>query len=127
LNLDKQNLKSTVNKKKGSNFENDFCNILAQYGFWARKDKGYAQTCDIIAGKNNKIYLFECKTCSKDYFNTKRVEDNQNYSRERFRECGNSNCYFVYKLDNGEIYISQDAIKKPSTGQKLEEFLNDNK
>lgn len=116
-----------MNKKKGSDFENEFCNILAQNGFWARKDKGYAQTCDIIAGKNNKIYLFECKCVKTDYFNMKRVEDNQNYSRERFRDCGNSNCYFVYKLDTGEIYISRNAIKKPSDGQTLEGFLNDNK
>ena len=56
------------NKKRGSNFENEFARILGNNGFWARLDKGISQTCDIIAGKNNRIYMFECKTCSKNYF-----------------------------------------------------------
>ena len=46
-----------MNKKKGNDFENEFARILFANGFWVRLDKGYAQTCDIIAGKNNQIYL----------------------------------------------------------------------
>ena len=112
-----------MNKKKGNKFENDFARILAINGFWARLDKGFAQTCDIIAGKNNKIYLLECKTCEKDYFNLSRVEDNQNTSREFFKYCGNDNAYFVFKLDSGEMYLSKEPISKPSDGIILERWL----
>lgn len=112
------------NKRNGSKFENDFAKMLAIEGFWARLDKSYSQTCDIIAGKNNVIYLFECKVCKSDYFNLSRVEDNQNYSRRRFRDTGNDNAWFVYKVDAiGEIYLSKEPILKPSNGIKLERWL----
>ena len=114
-----------MNKKKGSNFENEFARILFENGFWVRLDKGYAQTCDIIAGKDNHIYLFECKTCTKDYFSINRVESNQETSRAFFKHCGNNNAYFVFKLDTGDIYLSKDVINKPSNGIKLEDWLNE--
>lgn len=114
-----------MNKKKGVAFEKEFCNILALNKFWARMDKGFAQACDIIAGKNNKIYLIECKTVKEDYFNLSRVEDNQNTSREFFKHCGNDNAYFVFKLDSGEIYLSKEPISKPSDGIILERWLED--
>ena len=114
-----------MNKKKGASFEKDICNILAKHGFWARLDKGFAQTCDIIASKNNRSYLIECKTCKNDYFNMSRIEDNQNMSRERFAECGNNNAYVFYKLDDGRIFVSKEFINKPSDGIKLEDWLNE--
>lgn len=112
-----------TNKKNGSKFEVEFLNILKKYKFWARLDKGYSQTCDIIAGKNNKIYLFECKVCKTDYFNLTRVEANQNDSRDYFKHCGNDRAYFVYKV-NDCIFLSKEPIRKPSEGISLEVWLN---
>lgn len=114
-----------MNKLKGSKFEKVVCNILAKNGFWARLDKGFAQTCDIIAAKNNKAYLIECKTCKGDYFNMSRIEDNQNMSRERFKSCGNDNIYVFFGLDDGRIFVSKEFINKPSHGMKLEDWLNE--
>lgn len=113
----------TSNKRKGTKFEEEFAQILYENGFWVRLDKGYSQTCDIIAGKHNFIYLFECKTCKSDYFNTDRVESNQEHSRKLFKHCGNNNAYFVFKLDDGRIYLSRSAIKKPSSGICLDRWL----
>ena len=110
------------NKKRGSNFEREFASILSAHGFWVRLDKGYAQTCDIIAGKDNKIYLFECKTCSRDYFDLNRIEDNQDFSRLIFKKCGNEEAWMVYKAKDS-IYLSQEPIKKPSEGVRLEGWL----
>ena len=110
------------NKKRGSNFEKQFAKTLSKHGFWVRLDKGYAQTCDIIAGKDNIIYLFECKMCSKDYFDLNRVEDNQSMSRQLFERCGNTEAWFVFKVKD-EIYLNKVSIKKPSEGVKLYEWL----
>jgi Holliday junction resolvase len=115
---------SLSNKKKGTDFENEFCEILAKNGWWARKDKGYAQTCDIFAAKSNRAVIFECKTCKGDFFDIGRVEKNQEYSRNCFKKNGNDWAYFVYKLDNGEIYLSSKAITKPSEGIPLKKFLD---
>ena len=112
------------NKKLGSSFEKKFARILSKHGFWARLDKGYSQTCDIIAGKDNIIYLFECKTCSKDYFDLNRVEDNQTMSRALFKKCGNSEAWFVFYVSmKDEIYLSKKTIKKPSRGVRLSTWL----
>ena len=46
-----------MNKTKGTAFEKELAKVLAKNGFWARLDKGFAQTCDIIAAKNNVSYL----------------------------------------------------------------------
>ena len=111
------------NKKKGNNFEKDIARILYERGFWVRVDKSYAQTCDIIAAKNNSIYLLECKTCKNDYFDINRIESNQEDSRKLFRETGNKNAWVVYLVGDDDIYFSKEFIKKPSEGIKLEEWL----
>lgn len=109
--------------KKGKKFEKDFAKVLMQNGFWARLDRGYSQTCDIIAAKNNIVYLIECKTCKDDYFNLNRIEDNQNMSRERFKFCGNDEAWVAYKLDDERVFMSKEFINKPSDGIELEEWL----
>ena len=115
-----------MNKTKGTAFEKELAKVLAKNGFWARLDKGFAQTCDIIAAKNNVSYLIECKTCKDDYFDMRRVEDNQSMSRKRFIMCGNDNTWVAYKLDDGRVFFSKEFIKKPSDGIALEEWLNEN-
>lgn len=111
------------NKIRGISFERRFAKLLSCYGFWARLDKGTAQTCDIIAGRNNTIYLFECKVCKKDYFDTSRVEQNQSDSRERFKNCGNAQAWFAFLVDE-KIYLSKEPIKKPTTGTEWGEWID---
>lgn len=111
------------NKSNGSAFEKEFAKILSLNGFWVRADKGSAQTCDLIAGRNNIIYLFECKVCAKNYFTENRIEDNQRDSRRRFLTTGNKNAWFVYKLPDGGIRLSLEPLKYPSDGIELKHFL----
>lgn len=114
-----------MNKKRGNLFEKEWLKILKDNRFWATYDKGYSQSCDIVAGKNNKILLFECKVCIKDFFNLERVEVNQNDSRKWFELTGNEYAYFVYKIDGLGIYLSRKPIKKPSDGIMLERWLKE--
>lgn len=111
------------NKRRGMTFESEFAQLLSKHGFWARLDKGKAQTCDILASRNNISYLFECKTTCKNYFNMTRVEDNQSMSRLRFAECGNTEAYFVFLVNGEDIYLSKEPIKKPSDGISFDDFL----
>ena len=110
------------NKRRGMTFEKEFAQLLSKNGFWARLDKGTAQTCDILASRNNISYLFECKTCKEDYFDIRRVEDNQSMSRLKFKECSNDEAYFVYKVKDN-IYLSKEAIKTPSKGTEWGEWI----
>ena len=112
-----------MQKKKGTQFEKEFAVMLFNAGFWVRLDKGTAQTCDIIAGKNNVIYLFECKTCIKDYFDLNRIEDNQRMSRRMFKVKGNDNAYFAFKVED-KIYLSKEPIKKPSEGVEFNDWIH---
>jgi Holliday junction resolvase len=112
------------NKKRGTSFERYFAQLLSEQGFWARLDKGKAQTCDIIAGKDGIIYLFECKTCKTDYFNFNRIEDNQSMSRKKFIACGNAEAYFVFEVE-GSIYLSKEPIKTPSKGKEWGQCIAD--
>lgn len=96
------------NKKLGSDFEKEFAKILSDKEFWAMNvpDDKQGQPFDIIAAKNNKIYAFECKTCSTKMFNINRIEVNQRYAMNKFAECGNEATYFVFKFKD-KIYIQE--------------------
>ena len=111
------------NKSAGTSFEKEFAKMLANHGFWVRPDKGTAQACDMIAGRNDIIYLFECKVCNKDYFDISRIEDNQDMSRKKFKDCKNSNAWIVYRVEEKGIYLSKKVINKPSNGIILENWF----
>lgn len=111
------------NQKIGADFEDDFAKILADLGFWVRVDKRKTQSCDIFAARNNIMYLFEAKTCKKNYFNFNRIRDNQVLSRRKFKKCGNDEAWIVYLIGK-EIYLSEDFVKHPmDLGIKFDVWL----
>lgn len=94
-------------KKIGTDFEREFCRILADKGYWVHfisPDKTGAQPFDIIAVKDNKPYVFDCKTCEADTFNISRLEDNQIMAFEKWLKCGNSQPMIAIK-HNSEIRL----------------------
>jgi len=99
------------NKKLGSDFEQEVCEILANKGYWAMKipDDKNGQPFDIIAGKDNQIFAIECKTCDSRFFNISRIEVNQRYAFEAFGNANNDYAYFVFKY-NGKNYITNADI-----------------
>ena len=118
----------TNNKKDGTKFEKEIAEMFHTYKFWvhllAEKTTG-RQPADIIASKNGKTVLIECKTV-KDRFNFSRIEDNQRTGFNHFIRCGNKEAFFCFKF-NGEIgFISFlkifNMFADGKTSMNFEEF-----
>ena len=94
------------NKKLGNDFESEFCEILAEHGYWCHNlaQNSAGQPADVIAVKNSIAYLIDCKVCSNDRFPFSRIEENQELAMEMWRECGNSCGIFALKYSEG-IYM----------------------
>ena len=96
-----------TNKKIGNDFETEFCNLLSKKGFWVHNfaQNQAGQPADIIAVKNQKAYLIDCKVCENDRFPFSRSEENQCMSMDLWHLCGNHYGLFALRLKDGEIYI----------------------
>ena len=96
-----------TNKKLGSDFEQELCEKLSEYGFWATNlamNKA-GQPADIIAVRNKIAYLIDAKVCSDRGFALSRIEENQELSMTLWEERGNGQGWFALKIPTGEIYM----------------------
>ena len=94
------------NKKLGNTFETELCEILSMCGFWCHNmaQNSAGQPADVIAVRNGRAYLIDCKVCSTDKgFDLKRMEENQDLSMTLWNECGNGQGWFAIKLPTGDI------------------------
>lgn len=88
------------NKQIGTAFEREMCAKLAEYGFWVHfisPDARGAQPFDIIAVKDGKAIVGDCKTSSRKRFGIDRLEDNQIMAFEKWLACGNTEPYVFVK------------------------------
>lgn len=94
------------NRKDGTDFEKELCEILREYGIWAYNcpSSRDGQPADIIACRNGMAYLIDAKVCKSDVFPFSRIEENQRWSMNYFAECGNPTGLFALKVSDG-IYI----------------------
>jgi len=103
------------NKKLGTEFEKQFCQLLASRGYWVHflsPDNRGAQPFDIIAVKAGEATAYDCKTCVADTFNISRLEDNQIMAFEKWLACGNTEPRIAV-LHNDKIYlISYSHLKQ---------------
>ncbi len=95
------------NKKLGNKFENDFCNYLSVCGFWTHRmaQNATGQPADVIAARNGKAYLIDCKVCSNDVFALSRIEPNQKMAMFTWEHTGNGTGWFALKLKKADIYM----------------------
>ena len=103
------------NRKEGTQFESEFCEILSEYGFWCHNlaQKASGQPFDVILARDNRVYPVDCKDCKNDKFYVRRIEDNQKLAMTKWRKCGNGIGWFALKLSNGDIYmLSHRAIEE---------------
>ena len=97
------------NKKLGTAFEQEVCELYKRNGYWVHfitPDARGAQPFDIIAVKNDEPYAIECKTLTTDKksFSFDRLEDNQILASEKWMKCGNKPPMIVIKYGD-EIYV----------------------
>ena len=103
------------NKKIGNQFESELCEILSMYGFWCHNLAANAagQPADVIAVKNGRAYLIDCKVCSTDKgFALDRVEENQELAMSLWYDCGNGIAWFAMKLPTGDIFMVPHFVIK---------------
>lgn len=95
------------NKKLGNNFESAFCEILFEKGFWCHNlaQNQAGQPADVIAVRNGKSYLIDCKVCSRGRFPFSRIEENQHNAMDLWKECGNGEGWFALKVEEEEIVM----------------------
>lgn len=95
------------NKKLGNDFEQELCETLSDYGFWthnlAMNKSG--QPADIIAVRNKQAHLIDAKVCSSRGFPLSRVEENQDLAMDLWKERGNGQGWFAFKIPTNEIYL----------------------
>ncbi|MDR0820909.1 MAG: hypothetical protein LBN40_00380 [Oscillospiraceae bacterium] len=114
------------NKKLGNDFEAQLCEILFEEGFWCHNlaQNQAGQPADVIAVKNGKAYLIDCKVCSTSRFALSRMEDNQDLSMEHWKDCGNDDGWFAILLRNNAIHmiphfaVREMAKRRSSIGEQ---------
>lgn len=102
-----------TNKKIGNDFESDFCEILFRNGFWTHNlaQNASGQPADVIAARNGKTYLIDCKVCSNQGFALSRIEENQDLSMELWKDTGNGDGWFALKVEEEIVMIPHFSIK----------------
>lgn len=103
------------NKKLGSNFERQMCELYAQNGYWVHfisPDARGSQPFDIIAVKNGRVIVFDCKTCKDHIFRLSRLEDNQVMAFEKWIACGNPMPYIAVEYQGAVYMIDYDRLKR---------------
>lgn len=113
------------NKKIGNEFEKEFCDLLAEAGFWVHfinPDRTGSQPFDIIAVSDNKAIAIDCKTCVAKTFNISRLEDNQIMAFEKWLRCGNNLAVIAVK-HNTNVYLIDYVDLKEHKSVKLDETV----
>lgn len=101
------------NKSLGNSFETELCNLLSVNGFWVHNFavKSEGQPADIIAVKDQKAYLIDCKVCTNNTFPLSRIEGNQHLSMAFWQSCGNDDAWFALKTDDGINMMAYSVIQ----------------
>lgn len=101
------------NKTMGNSFENEFAQILYDNGFWVHllNQNKSGQPADVIAAKNGKAHLIDCKVCSDNTFPLSRIEENQDMAMDMWKDCGNGIGWFALKTEFGIYMLSHYVMK----------------
>lgn len=118
------------NKRLGNAFEKEMAEKLKENGWWVTfltpKQNVGSQPADLIAVKDNRAMLIDCKTCSSHLFPISRIEENQRQAFKRFRKCGNTNFILAIKYKNKVYEINLNDIDFKQKSIDLERRTNEN-
>lgn len=96
------------NIKDGTRFEKEFCEVLADNGFWVHRivqNSAGQQPADIIAVYHGIAYLIDCKVCANDRFRFSRIEDNQRMAMDKWVALKGTMPKFALKDSKGRIWM----------------------
>lgn len=113
----------TSNKTSGNRFEQEFADLVHQYGFWVHvmQQNKSGQPADIIAVKGSHAILIDCKEISDHKgFPFSRAEENQRLAMRRFFNVTGNYGWFAMKLPGGELYMlgMHDIERMEAAGKK---------
>ena len=117
------------NKVLGNSFEKEYAKILRERGYWVtfltpKKNIG-SQPCDLIAIKDDKPILIDCKTCKTHLFPINRIEENQRQAFKRYSKCGNTNFILAIKYNDKIFEINLNNIDFKQKNIDLERGTNE--
>lgn len=103
------------NKKLGTEFEKEFCDILSKNGWWVhfiQPNMAGAQPFDVIAVKHDIPIAIDCKTCEDKIFPLSRLEENQKFAFDKWKKVKNSYAYIAVKRKTMIYMIDYDELKE---------------
>ena len=100
------------NKRLGNSFEAELCEILFENGFWTHNlaQNASGQPADVLAVRNSKAYLIDCKFCTNNRFQFSRLEENQQMSMTLWKNCNNGEGWFAMSLNDGRVYMLRHSL-----------------
>lgn len=115
------------NRADGNDFEQVFAEALARNGFWATRlrQKAAGQPADVLAVKDGKAMLIDCKRCEHDYFDTRRIEPNQIEAMQLWEACGNGEGRFALGFPDGTVCVVTRSYLEGKKRVTKEEVLKD--
>lgn len=117
----------TSNRSKGNRFEVDFCNTLYRnYGYWVHRvtQNRDGQPADVIAIRQGKAHLIDCKVCDNNTFHLSRIEPNQETAMLGWEKRAGETAWFALKLkDDSVVMLSYDYLRYCSRRTLNEEVI----
>lgn len=114
------------NKRLGTQFEREFCDLLAGKGYWVHfitPAANGAQPFDVIAVKGGEAYVYDCKTSVKRKFSIRRLEYNQIFAFERWIKAGNKIPRIAVKYNDRIYIVHYTILKERETIDLLEDAI----
>lgn len=100
-------METPSNKSLGTSYEELFARKLFERGFWVHlfRQTEDGQPADLIACRNGRAFLFDCKACSSGKFPLSRVEENQKLAMTEFVQRGNEESWFALQVDGNDYLL----------------------
>ncbi len=98
--------RATSNKSAGTWFEREMAQVLHENGFWVHRfqDNVNGQPCDLIAARDGRAFLIDCKDCVRGVFSFSRIEENQVSAMRAFERAGNEPGWFALRA-GGTVHM----------------------
>ena len=111
------------NKRLGTEFERECAELLESEGYWVHfitPNGSGSQPFDIIASKNDKPIVLDCKTSAIRNFNISRLEENQILAMDLWLRKGNKKA-FVFVKYKDKVYRIPYLMLKGAEKVNLDE------